>query len=352
MTTLALTDATNGTTADASLVNNNNTALKAVINGGIDNTNVISSAAIAVSKLAPGSSAQVLTTTAGVPVWATDNTKAVLTTTGDTLYASSASTPARLGIGTTGQVLTVAAGLPSWATSTSGDWTSISATLTYSSTDGPTFVCTTSDLTATVAVGARLKLTHSASVKYFIVTAVTSTTITLYGGTDYTISGSAITLPSFSHLKSPLGFPLSAIKWTEQTLNTSDASQGTPSAGTWYNLGSISLSIPIGAWKVYYAAHGLCSASSGTVTDMQTTLSTGSTSQSDDTMTSGFMQQNGAGGTVPAARNAVTKQGTLLLATKTSYYLNAKTRQPNQSNIQFDGSTIATTVIRAVSDYL
>jgi hypothetical protein len=40
----------------------------------------------------------------------------LLTTTGDTIYASGASTPARLGIGTTGQVLTVAGGVPTWAT--------------------------------------------------------------------------------------------------------------------------------------------------------------------------------------------------------------------------------------------
>ena len=39
----------------------------------------------------------------------------LLTTTGDIMYASSASNPARLGIGTTGQVLTVAGGVPSWA---------------------------------------------------------------------------------------------------------------------------------------------------------------------------------------------------------------------------------------------
>jgi len=42
--------------------------------------------------------------------------KTLTTTTGDTIYASSANTPARLGIGSTGQVLTVASGLPSWAT--------------------------------------------------------------------------------------------------------------------------------------------------------------------------------------------------------------------------------------------
>lgn len=45
---------------------------------------------------------------------------ALLTTTGDTIYASSASTPARLGIGSTGQVLTVSGGVPVWATPAGG----------------------------------------------------------------------------------------------------------------------------------------------------------------------------------------------------------------------------------------
>jgi hypothetical protein len=45
----------------------------------------------------------------------------LLTTTGDTIYASGASTPARLGIGSTGQVLTVAGGVPTWATAAAGD---------------------------------------------------------------------------------------------------------------------------------------------------------------------------------------------------------------------------------------
>lgn len=45
---------------------------------------------------------------------------ALLTTTGDTIYASAASTPARLGIGSTGQVLTVAGGVPTWATPAGG----------------------------------------------------------------------------------------------------------------------------------------------------------------------------------------------------------------------------------------
>ena len=50
-----------------------------------------------------------------------------MTTTGDTIYASSGSTPARLGIGSTGQVMTVAGGIPSWATPTSGAYTSLAS---------------------------------------------------------------------------------------------------------------------------------------------------------------------------------------------------------------------------------
>jgi hypothetical protein len=44
----------------------------------------------------------------------------LLTTTGDSIYASSANTPARLAVGTTGQVLTVAGGVPTWATPAAG----------------------------------------------------------------------------------------------------------------------------------------------------------------------------------------------------------------------------------------
>ena len=48
---------------------------------------------------------------------------ALLTTTGDTIYASGASTPARLGIGSTGQVLTVSGGIPAWTTQPSANLT-------------------------------------------------------------------------------------------------------------------------------------------------------------------------------------------------------------------------------------
>jgi hypothetical protein len=61
-----------------------------------------------------GTTGQALTVVGGVPAWAASPTS-VLTTTGDTLYASGANTLARLGIGSTGNILTVAGGVPTWA---------------------------------------------------------------------------------------------------------------------------------------------------------------------------------------------------------------------------------------------
>ena len=42
-------------------------------------------------------------------------TKALLTATGDIIYATAASTPGVLAVGTNGHILTLAAGVPSWA---------------------------------------------------------------------------------------------------------------------------------------------------------------------------------------------------------------------------------------------
>ena len=58
----------------------------------------------------------------------------LLTTTGDIIYASSASNPARLGIGSSAQVLTVAAGIPSWATPAAGGAYTLLSTTNLSGT--------------------------------------------------------------------------------------------------------------------------------------------------------------------------------------------------------------------------
>lgn len=59
--------------------------------------------------------------------------KTLTTTTGDVIYASAANTPARLGIGSSAQVLTVTGGVPVWATPAGA--TAFPAFSAYSSTN-------------------------------------------------------------------------------------------------------------------------------------------------------------------------------------------------------------------------
>lgn len=99
-----------------------------VKNGALDIRTLGNSIDASMAELKGGTTGQVLSKTSNTDMdftWvAQDDSNAIqnalLTTTGDTIYASGASTPARLGIGSTGQVLTVAGGVPSWATPSSG----------------------------------------------------------------------------------------------------------------------------------------------------------------------------------------------------------------------------------------
>lgn len=106
--------------------------------------------------------------------------QALLTTTGDTLYASAANIPARLGVGTNGQYLTTNGTIPSWGTVSAGSMTLLStttmsgATVTLSSIDqsyvqlfvkisgvtlssGPVNLIVKPNATANLAVGSKVE---------------------------------------------------------------------------------------------------------------------------------------------------------------------------------------------------
>lgn len=128
--------------------------------------------------------------------------------------------------------------------------------LTYSAADAPVYTVTCSgDYSAIIMAGMRIRLTHGGSTKYFIVVksvyGAPNTSLTLYGGTDYTLAGTAITNPYYSMVKAPAGFPMSPAKWTVTATDSSDRSQASPTAGVWYNLGSMQISIPIGVWSIF-----------------------------------------------------------------------------------------------------
>lgn len=230
-------------------------------------------------------------------------------------------------------------------------WTAAAGTWTYSSADAPTYVISVNaDMTTTISVGQRIKLTDT-TVKYFIVTAVGVfgggvTLITVYGGTDYTLSGGAITLPYYSTSKAPFGFPLSPAKWTVQVTDGTNRQQVSPTANTWYNLGTISITIPIGAWQVRYQTFlGVDRGASGSV-DAYCTLSTANNSESDSQFTTAVWDTASTGEVVTVSRTKI-----LALASKTVYYLNTRTTQTGMSDI-YNFATPTPTIIDAVCAYL
>lgn len=100
-------------------------------------------------------------------------------------------------------------------------WVAANETLTYAS--ATTFTTASAGLAAALAVGDRIKLTQT-TVKYFNVVGISGTTITVTGGTDYTLANAAITLPYYSKNITPTGFP----QWFAFTPTTTTGWSATP----------------------------------------------------------------------------------------------------------------------------
>lgn len=102
-------------------------------------------------------------------------------------------------------------------------------------TNAPTFATANSftagasDLTAVYSVGTRIKLTQT-TVKYFVVTASVfgagTTTVTVSGGSDYTLANAAITTPFYSYVVNPQGFP-GWFNWTPTVTGFTGATTNT-----------------------------------------------------------------------------------------------------------------------------
>lgn len=237
-------------------------------------------------------------------------------------------------------------------------WIDANETWTYASgatTNVGTFTVT-GDVTSKYQAGDKIQFTQT-TVKYAIITKVSfssSTTITIYMGTDYTIANAAITSPMYSHSKSPVGFPMDPLKWSIETSNANDCVKTSPVSGTWYGDTGLSstgpsITLPIGAWRVYYETHLFIDANTAADVNMSVTLSTGATTESDTALT-GTMRA-----TLPSTgrmRATVHKEKYLTMTASTPYYLNIKAAVASMTSIAMQGSTIAPLIIRAVCAYL
>lgn len=83
-------------------------------------------------------------------------------------------------------------------------WTSAGETWTYASS---TSITVPSDATAKYSPGDKIRLKQGGSYKYFYVIGVTSTVLTVTGGSDYSVANASITDNYYSKSVTPVGFP-------------------------------------------------------------------------------------------------------------------------------------------------
>jgi hypothetical protein len=203
-------------------------------------------------------------------------------------------------------------------------WIPVAETWTYASADDPTYTFTiTGNYTGRYSVGMKIKLTQT-TVKYFIITAISysnpNTTVTVYGGTDYDLADAAITLPYYSMVKAPYGFPMSPLKWRETVSDTTDRYKTNPvqstvygGANAWTSGDNITVTAPIGAWD-FIGSVSFGSTKSGSLHETLFGLSLSNST----IMNSIFIFSSIAYGQIRLRQNFVNK---MILTSKTTYYL-------------------------------
>jgi hypothetical protein len=225
-------------------------------------------------------------------------------------------------------------------------WAPAAGVWTYSSADSPTFIASIdTDLTGVISVGMKIKLTQT-TVKYFLCVAITSNSITLYGGTDYTLANAAISAVFYSSVRAPFGFPLDPAKWTVEVTDSAAFSQATPTQNVWYNASNVV--VPIGVWRVYYEAalNGVKSAS-GTIS----TLTTFGLANNSSIGIVWIANVTIIGSGVTAAYGNAHRENFVTLAAKTTYYFNIETNQTNMTSIGLSNNA-SELHLRAVCAYL
>ena len=205
-------------------------------------------------------------------------------------------------------------------------WVTATETWTYASADDPTYTFTISgDYTSKYQAGMKIKWTQT-SVRYAIITKVAfasgTTTVTLYGGTDYDLDNAAISSPYYSTARSPFGFPMDPAKWTV-SVAYGGGGQSSAVVDTYYNKSSIT--IPIGVWdfwaRYYHGADG----TTGAQCQLQSGISTANNSLSDVALLAyltAYIFTNTA-----QITETVFLRKQLNLSAKATYYLNIVSRQ-------------------------
>lgn len=238
-------------------------------------------------------------------------------------------------------------GIPDFGWVVTGEsWTFAS----WSSTTKIGTITVPTDATTKYNVGMRVRISQSTGgTKYGIIVKVEATLLTVFFGTDYTLNNEAISSPVYSAEKTPVGFNPSPNKWKLELRDTTGVSQASAVSGTWYNLGSLSLVVPVGSWNLsidgqYYfdlAGSGDREAGYG--------ISTSNNSVSDVDLV--HYQRVANLNSNIYNKGIVARRKTVDLTGNTTYYVIASPRAGNLTTLLLEGGS-SPTIIRAVSAYL
>lgn len=237
-------------------------------------------------------------------------------------------------------------------------WIPVTDTWEYLSVDDPIGVLTVpSDARLTYSVGMRIQLVNGGNTISGILVVVTETTLAFLHEINPAnnqalnlIANSPITVPMYSTQKIPFGFPMDPKKWQIFISTTSNSDQSSPSESQYYNLGGLSINVPIGSWELGYML-GIRVVAPTDITNVACTLSISSNSESDSDYSVYVPVDTGAGSTAISFGCAVSKEKIITIAVGDEYFLLAVTTDSDASLLRFSG-TAGATVMYAKCAYL
>lgn len=154
-----------------------------------------------------------------------------------------------------------------------------------------------------------------------------------------------ISAVAYSTQKVPYGFPSASNKWQLDVLGRTQSSQVAAVGNTWYQIGSLQMSVPVGDWDLGYWVSTQQNGTAGGA-DVTSTLATTTAAETDTTFTCQVSQNSAIIGALLHKSNKVS------LSASTNYFLNSKNQTALAANTLFNRGDTSTTIIRAIPAHL
>lgn len=128
----------------------------------------------------------------------------------------------------------------------------------------------------------------------------------------------------------PYGFPRAVSRWDLELKLRVTASQTSPTSGTWYNLSSLKVLVPVGMWDTSYLVSAAGDRASASQIKFNTTLSTANNSESDTDFTA-----TAEASSVTILNTQLTASKVLNIASAAPYYWNMRAQFSSATTIYY-----------------